>query len=343
MKTKPNPQKVRDSLLDQAAKRTARVLDNLGAVRFIKQVADRDTLRRFKNDAALTYFIARELEFVKTKVWEDKYRPHKAFDLIPVESEVHPGAENVVWREETLAGIAKIVSNYADDLPQSDVGTRKNTREILTVAGSFSYTFKDMLSAAFSGRALDAAKARSLKHSVERTVDELAAIGHTASGITGMLNNGSVALTSLASGAWATATADEILQDMADCVGAVFSASSGVFEADTLALPTAEYQIAAQKRLGDTETTVLQFFLANNPFIKSVEHWWRLDTAGASSVARMVAYRKDPDVLHIEMPMLFDMLDPQEKNLAAVVPGLAMTAGCIVSRPLAMQYADFTT
>lgn len=341
--TKPNPQKVRDAMLDKAAKRTARILDRIGAVSIVKSVADRDTLRRFKNDDAITYFVARELEYVKAKVWEDKYRPHKAFELIPVESDVHPGAKNVVWYEEALAGVAKIVSSYADDLPQSDVGTRENTRTILTVAGSFGYSFKDMLASAFTGRALDAAKARSLKHNIERTIDGVAAIGHTASGITGMLNNASVATTSLASGAWATATADEMLRDMSDCAGAVFSASQGVFEADTLVLPVAEYQIAAQKRLGDTETTVLQFFLATNPFIKEVTHWWRLDTAGAASVARMVAYRKDPDVLHIEMPMLFDMLDPQEKNLAAVVPGLAMTAGCIVTRPLAMQYADFTT
>ena len=39
MKIKPNPQKVRDSLLDQAAKRTATILDRLGAVSIVKQVA----------------------------------------------------------------------------------------------------------------------------------------------------------------------------------------------------------------------------------------------------------------------------------------------------------------
>lgn len=335
--------------VEDAIRQTADVLGRTSLVGHVRNMAKQSPSRLHRDmlegrtDAALTFYIARELEALKSKVYADKYRPNKAMELIPVVSDVDPGAEQVAWLEETMGGIAKIISDYADDLPASDVGTRKNNREVLTVGGSYSFSIKEIYAATFAGRSLRDAKARAVKHNIERKIDEIAAIGDTASGITGFTNNASVGTTTFANGAWSTATADEIVQDMTDLASEVVTESDGVFAPDTIVLPVAEYEIAASRRLGDTQVTALKFFLDTNPHVKSVEQWWRLDTAGSGSVARAIAYEKDPDNLHLEMPLMLEILDPQERNLTTLINAIAMTAGTIITRPLSMQYGDFDT
>lgn len=328
--------------IDEKARALTSVLDSLGATRAVKQAVTAARFdSRFTSDAAGTHFLATELEFVKSKVWEDKYRPLKAAEFIPVSQDADPGAETIVWREEEMHGLGKIISDYASDLPTADVGARRNTREILSVGSSFRYSIKDIMASMFSGRSLRDSQAKSARRAIERKIDEVAAIGHTASGITGFLNNASVGTASMPNGDWTTATGDEMLADLNQMTGEVFSESGEVETPDTLLLPIGEYQIASQKRLGDTQTTVLRHFIDTNEWIKEVKPWWRLDTAGAGSVARAVVYRKDPDVVSLEIPMLFEMFDVQMQGLSFLTPCLAMTAGCIVHRPLAMQYSDF--
>ena len=328
--------------VDEKAKQLAIVLDRLGASRTLRTAVEAARFdARFRSDAAANYFLATELESVKARVFEDKYRPLKAAEFIPVSTEADPGAETIVWREEEMHGLAKVISDYASDLPTADVGARKNTREILSLGSSFRYSVKDMLAAAFTGRSLRDAQAKSARRAIERKMDEIAAIGHTPSGITGFVNNASVGTSSLPNGDWTNATGDEMLEDLNAMTGEVFTESGEVEQPDTLILPIAEYAIAAQQRLGDTQTTVLKHFIDTNPWVKDVQPWWRLDTAGAASVARAVVYRKDPDAVSLEIPMLFEMFDTQIQGLAFLTPCLAMTGGCIVHRPLSMQYADF--
>ena len=51
-----------------------------------------------------------------------------------------------------------------------------------------------------------------------------------------------------------------------------------------------------------SDKTILKFFLENSPYIKQVEVWEQLANAGSGSTDLMFCYRKDPDVLTLEIP-----------------------------------------
>jgi hypothetical protein len=55
----------------------------------------------------------------------------------------------------------------------------------------------------------------------------------------------------------------------------------------------------------------------------------------------MVAYRRSPDVLVMQMPMPFQFLPPwQQAPLLFEVPGIMRISGVDVRRPQAMRYGD---
>jgi len=66
-------------------------------------------------------FFTRELEHVKASSYDVVRAPLRAFELIPTDSTAGAGAESVVYEQYDMTGMAKIVADYADDLPRSDV------------------------------------------------------------------------------------------------------------------------------------------------------------------------------------------------------------------------------
>lgn len=104
--------------------------------------------------------------------------------------------------------------------------------------------------------------------------------------------------------------------------------------ADTLLLPHAKLNYLATKRLGDTQMTLLEFLRKNNTYtattgkpltIRAVRG---LETAGAGSTNRIIAYRRDPQVLKLHIPMPHRFLPVfQDSPLSWVVPGVFRLGG----------------
>ena len=66
-----------------------------------------------------------------------------------------------------------------------------------------------------------------------------------------------------------------------------------------------------------------------------------LDTAGASSSKRMVAYRRSPEVVKMHIPMPFRFLPAwQTGPLRFDVPGIFRVGGVDIRRPKAVRYLD---
>ena len=106
-------------------------------------------------------------------------------------------------------------------------------------------------------------------------------------------------------------------------------------------IPINEYTlIASTTRSSTSDTTILQYFLTNNPFIKSVEWLEEAKTAGAGATPRIVVYKRDPDYLTLEIPQDFEQFPPQEKGLAFKVPVHQRIGGVLIYYPLSMAYAD---
>ena len=99
--------------------------------------------------------------------------------------------------------------------------------------------------------------------------------------------------------------------------------------------------LIATKFNTNTDTTVLQLFLQQSPWVDQVIPWHKLALADAGGTGpRAVAYQLDRRVLEFEVPMELEFLDPQVENFTFKVPSRLKTAGVNIHYPLAVAYMD---
>lgn len=297
-------------------------------------------------DAAESAFIANQLEQIRSKTYDIKYPNLLGRSLVPVNNEISDGAEVVTYQQFDTTGIAVIISDYADDLPRSDVLAKTFSMSPKDVGTSYAYNYREMKHAAFAGVALDAKKASAARKAVELKIDQMARFGDTATGLLGLLNQPNTTLFTVPNGAsgfpqWSTKTPDEIIADINGCINGIVSSTKEVEIPDTLLLPIEQYTfITTTPRSSTADTTIAGFVLANNPYLKRIVPWYALDGAGAAGTDRMVAYRNDPDALELIIPQEFEQLPPEARGLETVTNCLARCGGVVVYYPLSISYGD---
>lgn len=293
-------------------------------------------------DAAETMFFERELESVKGRTYDVIRAPLKAMELIPVSTDAGAGAETITYQQFDMTGIAKIVGNYADDLPRANVSGKEFTSRVKSVGNSFGYSLQEVRAAQFAGRPLNARLATAAARAQREKWNQLAFYGDDEHGIQGWLSNSNVPSSAVADGAsndteWSTKTTDEILKDLNDAVTQVIDTTNGAEQPDTIVLPIAQYRLIATTRADSgTDTTILQYFEANNPGV-TVD--WANELKGAFAGADgFIVYRNDPETLTLEIPSMFEMLPVQERGLEYVVPCHSRFGGCVVYYPLSQAF-----
>src|SRR5574344_1060760 len=283
-------------------------------------------MSKYRNlDAAETFFFEKELEQVKARSYDVVKAPLKAFELIPVDSTTAPGAETVTYEQYDSTGIAKIISNYADDLPTADVEGKEFTSRIKSIGSAYVYSKQDIRAARFAGKPLEQRKATAAIETHRQLINKLAFNGDADYGIQGLLTNANIPKAPVVAGAattltWVTKTADEILLDLNDAVADMLEQTKGVEIPDTIVMPIAQYNLIANKRMPDGDSnTVLNFFKGNNPGITVT---WATELKGAftGGTDGFIVYKRDPMKLWAEMPMLTEVSPAQEKGLAYEIP-----------------------
>lgn len=293
-------------------------------------------------DSAETMFFQRELEQVKAKSYDVLKVPLKAFELIPVDSTTAPGARTVTYEQYDSTGIAKIISNYADDLPTADVKGKEFTSMIKSIGNSYVYSKDDIRAAQFAGKPLNQRKANAAVEAHRQLMNKLAFFGDAEHNIKGFLTNSNVPNSPVAAGAattltWATKTADEILFDLNDAVSDMLDLTKGVEVPNTIVMPIAQYNlIATTARSANSDTTILEFFKGNNPGITVT---WATELKGAftGGTDGFIVYNRNPDKLWMEIPMMVQMSPAQEKGLAYEVPCESKFGGVIIPYPLSVS------
>jgi hypothetical protein len=118
--------------------------------------------------------------------------------------------------------------------------------------------------------------------------------------------------------------------------------------ADTLLLPIERALTLGQTTMSATNSETLWSFIARTNsyslvtgrplMIRGIRG---LLTAGAGATARMVAYRRSPDVLEFHMPMAHKFLPVwQNGPTNFLVPGIFRIGGIEFKRPASVRYAD---
>ena len=305
-------------------------------------------------DANESIFFARELEHIKTKTYDKKFAALTATSVIPVSNEVNPGAESITYYQYEPTGMAKIISNYATDLPRADVKGKPFTSVVKGIGSSYGYSIQDVRAARMAGKPLEQRKANAARLAIDQKINKLAYFGDAANNLVGLFTHSNVTaytlptdgtLNSVTAGTADAAklinkTPDQVLRDLNGMVNKVIELTQGVESPDTLLLPPAIYGDLSTRRIGDTETTILEFFLKTSPYVKTAIPVPECAGAGTAGADLIMMLNRDPDRLTLEIPQPFEQFPPQAEGLEFVIPCHARLGGVIIYYPLSINKAS---
>ena len=308
---------------------------------------------RFDSAEDASIFFARELDYVKKETYDVEYPEFTGLKLFPISHEVNEGAETVTYYSYEKTGFAKIISNYATDLPRADVKGKPTTVPVKSIGDSYGYSMQDMRASRMAGKSLDTRRGEAAKYQIDRKTNEIIWAGDAATGLPGVLtasNNVPTYTLATVGGktTFADKTVDEIAADLNGMRAFIAKTTKNVEVPDTVVLPPSVVIQLAGKRVDGTAETAWDFVKKAVPGIKNWEQAPELESDmtdtnpyAAASGGRGVClmYKKDAKKLTIEVPLAFYQYAAQPKGLEIEVPCEARVAGAIIYYPMSLLIA----
>jgi hypothetical protein len=296
-------------------------------------------------DANETAFFSRELEFVKARSYDKKYADVRYSMFLPVSTEANSGADSVTFSSYDMVGMAKVISNYADDLPRCDAFGTQTTVKVRGVGDAYGYNLQEIRASQMANKGLDQKKANAARRGVEQKLNNLAWLANGVDGIYGLIRNTNITSHAAPTGTWSGADPDEILADMFYAVDTVTTSTNGVEIPNTLLMPLAQHSLISTLPLqAGSDTTVLEFFRKQRPMVRIdwLQELKDVTTAPVSGSTKdcILAYTNDADHLSLEMPQAFEQLPAQERNMEFVINCHARCAGVLVYYPASVHLVE---
>ncbi|MQX94861.1 DUF2184 domain-containing protein [Sinorhizobium medicae] len=300
-------------------------------------------------------FLIRQASLIEPTVYAMKYQDIQYPSLIPVDTSAPEWIQSVTYFSMDSVGQAQWFSGLAHDVPKVELTREKFETTVSMAAIGYGYTLEELGTAQLLGMNLTSEKASSARRIAEEKIDQVAFVGDTGKGFSGLVNASMpTATTAPADGAgsattFASKTPDQILRDINGQLTGIFTGTLGAEIADTLLLPYSVLLDLSTRRIDAVnQTTILEWIERNNIYTRTTGQpltirgvFGFLDTAGAGSTKRMVAYRRSPEVLKMHMPMPFRFLQPwQTGPIKFDVPGIFRLGGVDIRRPKAVRYLD---
>lgn len=310
---------------------------------------------RFDSAEDAAVFFARELDYIKTKTYDRLYPEFTALSLFPVTHEVPEGAETVTYYGYDKTGMAKIISNYATDLPRVDVKGEPTTVPVKSIGDSYGYSVQEMRASRMAGKSLDVRKAETARYQIDHLTNIIAWKGDATAKLPGVLSEGNdipiftIQANSAGKTEWKDKEADEILADVSAMLQQVNKNTMNVEHPDYLALPSDTFIALATKRIPMTDKTVLTFLKENLPGIKDIVSTHELGSnavetnpyaaEGSSGKSVALLYTKDAEKLSVEIPMPFYQHPLQYEKLETIIPCESRVVGAMIYYPLSALIA----
>lgn len=300
-------------------------------------------------------FLVPQLTRIETEVYQTKYPDYNFGALVPVDSSGPEWIKSVTFFSIDWVGAAKWQAGGSDDIPLADVIRSRFEEGIYLGAVGYEYNLEEISTAALvPGMNLNSDKAAAARLAYAQFMYSLALFGNTEKNMTGITNNASVTAGNFAADGtgssilWTTKTPAQIVRDINSLLTGIYTASKTVEYADTLLLPIDLMTYLGQTPYSSTTMdTILSFVLRTNQYtletgialkVRAVRG---LEDAGAGGTGRVVAYKNDPSVLKLHLPMPHRFLPVfQNGPLRWLVPGIFRTGGVEIRRPVAVRYGD---
>jgi hypothetical protein len=299
-------------------------------------------------------FLTNQANRIEREVYEVRYQDIQYQQLVPVDMTGPEWVNGVTYFSSDAVGRAGWFQGKADDVPHAEVTREKFEATVSMAAIGYDYDLEELGRAMTLGINLQTDKANAARRVAEEFIDRVAIFGDTTKNYTGLANNGSVTAGSAAATGtgsattFASKTPDNVLADINGVITGGFTGTLGSEMVNTILLPYTQLLDLATRRIDTVnQTTILEWVERNNVYTRQtgqpllIRGVWGLETAGSGSTARMVAYRRAPEVLVLYMPMPFRFMPAyQQGPLRFEVPGIMRISGVEVRRPKAMRYLD---
>jgi len=303
-------------------------------------------MKMFDAQAAMGWVVS-QTAHIEAGVYQTRYADIQYPQLVPVDTSAHPFARTVTYYSANKAGLADWLNLNADDIPMADVEHSEYETPVFSAGIGYGYSWEEINQAQQLGYNLSGDKANAARRAAEEMTDRVVMEGDTSKNMSGLIDHPAVTATPATTGDWDTATEDEIIADVNQGLELIQVGTNNIIQADTLLLPYTKWNKLASTRLGDNMGTVLEFirkynvYTANTGAPLTIRGIRKLDDAGVSATARMVAYRRSPEVLKFHMPMPHRFLPVwQEGPLRWQIPGVMRLGGLDVRLPNEVTYID---
>lgn len=278
----------------------------------------------------------------------------EAFKLLPTDVNLSNAVETIVFRTYDAVGMAKLIANYAKDLPRVDLNAKENFAKVKSVGASYGYSVQEIRAANAQGFNLDGKKGQVAAEKHRELWNSVAFYGDKEFNLPGLLNNPNIPVESASADgsggvtSWEQKTPKQIVADLNRLVNNMVKATRGVEKPDTLLLSHDAHSHITSTNMGNgSDTTIEQYFLKNNKYIKNIESLFALsaDDLASNGVTDFegdiaIIYKKDPSKLELVMPQLYEEFPPQMDGLDYEINTHSRIAGVLVYKPLSLRILE---
>jgi len=313
-------------------------------------------LNMYDSQQALSFLIE-QATYIEAEVYRVQYPEIIYSQLIPIDTSANEWAKSITYFSMDKVGAADWFDGNATDLAKADVNRARYEQGIEMAGIGYGYNLEELGQAQqIPGTNLSAERAEAARFAYEQFMDKLAYVGSVPKNFKGLINQTSVTRVDAAatgtgsSRLWSTKTADQMITDVQTALTGVYEGSNTVEMADTVLLPVDAINQLSIARIPNTMETALTYLAKNNLYTfmtgapLTIRGVLGLGTAGNSTTGRMVAYRKDPRVLKLHVPMMHRFLPVWQRGpITFDIPGIFRVGSVEVRRPGAMRYVDGIT
>jgi hypothetical protein len=300
-------------------------------------------------------FVVNQNTVIESTVVKMVYPDIQYPNLVPVETNVgNEWVKSITYYSQDMLGRADWFHHTALDIPLAEVTRDKFERGIEMAAIGYRYTIEEVQTAMNTpGLNLTADKAIACRRAYEEFVDGIALRGSTPKNMQGLINSSlPVATTAPADGTgaattFASKTNDQVIRDINNALMGIATTTNWLYYGDTILLPPAVIVQLAGRIIVNTNVSVLEWIKQYNVLTVqtgrpiTIAGVRGLETAGVGGISRMVAYRRDPQVLKMWIPMPHHFLPVWQRGpLVFDVPGIFRLGGVEIRLPAAMRYLD---
>lgn len=289
-------------------------------------------------------FLAREFDRLRAKIYEIPFPDMTGLSLIPMSSEAQPYDDYITTQYYDSVGMAKIVANYADDLPRADVEAKKEVVKIHDIGASYGYNHKELEKSLATNRNLPELKAKAAHRAILTKLNDIALNGDKQYGIYGLNTHPNMGVTTIPSQKdWLTdqLTATEMVADIGAVIEAVAQQSNGIHHANKVVIPSKCFALLRHTPMPHSDKSVLMYLkeeYSNVTFVEAFD----FNGAGENGYSQMYAGEFDVDNIKHDVPRQFLQLPAEYRNLEIVVNCLAASAGVTIHYPLAFTSAELS-